>query len=55
LRLTFDAGAILLTGGGFALARSPDFLSISIGKAGIRALARGLFDRSGKREFTSRQ
>jgi short-subunit dehydrogenase len=38
------SGAILLTGGGFALAPSPDFLSISIGKAGIRALARGLFE-----------
>jgi NAD(P)-dependent dehydrogenase (short-subunit alcohol dehydrogenase family) len=33
------SGAILLTGGGFALAPSADFLSISIGKAGIRALA----------------
>jgi NAD(P)-dependent dehydrogenase (short-subunit alcohol dehydrogenase family) len=38
------SGAILLTGGGFALAPSPDYLSISIGKAGIRALAHGLFD-----------
>jgi short-subunit dehydrogenase len=38
------SGAILLTGGGFALAPSPDFLSISIGKAGIRALAHGLFE-----------
>jgi NAD(P)-dependent dehydrogenase (short-subunit alcohol dehydrogenase family) len=38
------SGAILLTGGGFALAPSPDFLSISIGKAGIRALALGLFE-----------
>jgi NAD(P)-dependent dehydrogenase (short-subunit alcohol dehydrogenase family) len=37
------SGAILLTGGGFALAPSPDYLSISIGKAGIRALAHGLF------------
>jgi hypothetical protein len=33
-----------LTGGGFALAPSPDYLSISIGKAGIRALAHGLFE-----------
>jgi NAD(P)-dependent dehydrogenase (short-subunit alcohol dehydrogenase family) len=38
------SGAILLTGGGFALAPSADFLSISIGKAGIRALALGLFE-----------
>lgn len=37
-------GTILLTGGGFALAPHPDYLSISIGKAGIRALAQGLFD-----------
>ena len=29
-----SSGAILLTGGGFALAPSPDYLSISIGKAG---------------------
>ena len=39
-----NSGAILLTGGGFALAPSPDYLSISIGKAGIRALAHGLFE-----------
>jgi short-subunit dehydrogenase len=38
------AGAILLTGGGFALAPSPDYLSLSIGKAGIRALTLGLFE-----------
>jgi short-subunit dehydrogenase len=38
------SGAILLTGGGFALAPSADYLSISIGKAGIRALAHGLFE-----------
>jgi NAD(P)-dependent dehydrogenase (short-subunit alcohol dehydrogenase family) len=38
------SGAILLTGGGFALAPSPDYLSISIGKAGIRALAHALFE-----------
>jgi NAD(P)-dependent dehydrogenase (short-subunit alcohol dehydrogenase family) len=38
------SGAILLTGGGFALAPSPDYLSISIGKAGLRALAHGLFE-----------
>lgn len=39
-----DAGTILLTGGGFAMQPSPDYLSLSIGKAGIRALAQGLFD-----------
>lgn len=38
------SGAILLTGGGFALAPHPDYLSVSIGKAGIRALAHGLFE-----------
>jgi NADP-dependent 3-hydroxy acid dehydrogenase YdfG len=38
------SGAILLTGGGFGLAPSPDYLSLSIGKAGIRALALGLFE-----------
>jgi short-subunit dehydrogenase len=38
------SGAILLTGGAFALAPTPDYLSISIGKAGIRALAHGLFE-----------
>ncbi|MCB5186786.1 SDR family NAD(P)-dependent oxidoreductase [Methylobacillus caricis] len=37
-------GTILLTGGGFALYPSPDYLSLSIGKAGIRALALGLFE-----------
>jgi len=39
-----NSGAILLTGGGFALAPSADYLSVSIGKAGIRALAHGLFE-----------
>ncbi|KPY92152.1 Short-chain dehydrogenase/reductase SDR [Pseudomonas tremae] len=38
------AGTILHTGGGFALYPSPDFLSLSIGKAGIRALVLGLFE-----------
>jgi short-subunit dehydrogenase len=38
------SGAILLTGGGLALAPSPNYLSLSIGKAGIRALALGLFE-----------
>lgn len=39
-----DSGTLLLTGGGFALSPHPDYLSISIGKAGIRALALGLFE-----------
>jgi short-subunit dehydrogenase len=38
------AGSVLLTGGGFALHPHPDYLSLSIGKAGIRALAQGLFE-----------
>ena len=38
------AGTILLTGGGFALYPSADYLSLSIGKAGIRALGLGLFE-----------
>jgi short-subunit dehydrogenase len=38
------SGTILLTGGGFALEPNPEYLSLSIGKAGIRALARGLFE-----------
>lgn len=38
------SGSILLTGGGYALKPNPDYLSLSIGKAGIRALAYGLFD-----------
>jgi NAD(P)-dependent dehydrogenase (short-subunit alcohol dehydrogenase family) len=37
-------GSILLTGGGFALNPMPQFVSLSIGKAGIRALAQGLFE-----------
>ncbi|MFB2920979.1 MULTISPECIES: SDR family NAD(P)-dependent oxidoreductase [Aerosakkonema] len=37
-------GTILLTGGGFALYPSPDFASLSIGKAGIRNLAKILSD-----------
>jgi len=37
-------GTILLTGGGFALAPSADYLSLSIGKAGIRNLTLGLFE-----------
>lgn len=38
------SGSILLTGGGFGVQPHPDYLSLSIGKAGIRALALGIFD-----------
>lgn len=41
---TRGEGTILLTGGGYALNPSPDYLSLSIGKAGIHALAQGLFE-----------
>lgn len=37
-------GTILLTGGGLASEPNPEYLSLSIGKAGIRALAHGLFE-----------
>jgi short-subunit dehydrogenase len=38
------AGSIFITGGGFGIHPSPDFLPLSVGKAGIRAAAKGLFD-----------
>jgi short-subunit dehydrogenase len=38
------SGSILLTGGGYALKPNPDYLSLSIGKVGIRALAYCLFE-----------
>lgn len=38
------SGSILLTGGGFGVVPHPDFLSLSVGKAGIRTLALGLFE-----------
>ena len=37
-------GTILLTGGGFGLQPAPDHISMSVGKAGIRALVLGLFE-----------
>ena len=37
-----NSGAILLTGGGFALQPNPNFGSLAIGKAGIRNLAQSL-------------
>lgn len=36
-------GTILLTGGGFALSPSSEFLTLSLGKAGIRCLSQALF------------
>lgn len=36
-------GSIFLTGGGFGVDPSPDFLPISVGKAGIRAIAKAMF------------
>lgn len=44
LMLKNGSGTVLYTGGGFALSPHPEYLSISIGKAGIRALALGLFE-----------
>ena len=38
------SGTILLTGGGFGFSPPPEYLSIGIGKAGIRALTNGLFE-----------
>lgn len=38
------AGTILLTGGYFGIEPNPDFLSLSVGKAGIRAIALALFE-----------
>ena len=37
-------GGLVLTGGGLALEPSPEYLSLSIGKAGIRTLALSLFE-----------
>ncbi|RAI64782.1 short-chain dehydrogenase [Pseudomonas fluorescens] len=39
-----NSGSILLTGGFFGVNPNPDFLSLSLGKAGIRALTLGLFE-----------
>jgi short-subunit dehydrogenase len=38
------SGTVLLTGGGLSLAPDPDHISLSIGKAGIRAMTLGLFE-----------
>lgn len=37
------SGTILLTGGGLAIAPSSDYLTLSVGKAGIRCIAQALF------------
>lgn len=39
-----NEGTILLTGGGLSLYPNPDYVSLGIGKAGIRSLALGLFE-----------
>src|SRR4029077_3835974 len=38
------AGTILLTGGGLSLAPNAEYISLSIGKAGVRAMALGIFE-----------
>jgi short-subunit dehydrogenase len=38
------SGTVLLTGGGYSLTPNPEYLSLSIGKAAIRALTLGLFE-----------
>lgn len=38
------SGTILLTGGGFAMSPQPEFISLSVGKAAIRALSQGVFE-----------
>jgi short-subunit dehydrogenase len=38
------SGTILFTGGGLSLAPNPELISLSIGKAGIRALTLGTFE-----------
>ena len=38
------SGTILLTGGGFSLAPNPEYISLSIGKAGLRAMTLGMFE-----------
>lgn len=38
------SGTILLTGGGFSLAPNAEYISLSIGKAGVRAMTLGIFE-----------
>ncbi|RKG98314.1 SDR family oxidoreductase [Corallococcus carmarthensis] len=47
--LARGSGTILLTGGMFAIKPSPEYLSLSIGKAGLRAMTQALFDTFRKR------
>lgn len=42
--LSRGKGSIFLTGGHFGLKPVPDYISLSVGKAGLRALALGAFD-----------
>lgn len=56
LQLTYEGlrqkqGTFLLTGGGLAIHPSPDYGSLSIGKAGIRSLAYQLHDRLKEEEI----
>lgn len=44
LMLAQGQGTVLLTGGKFGVMPSSEYISLSIGKAGIRSLARGLFE-----------
>ncbi|ACZ77687.1 short-chain dehydrogenase/reductase SDR [Dickeya parazeae Ech586] len=44
LMLAQGKGTILLTGGRFGVMPAPEYISLSVGKAGIRSLAIGLFD-----------
>ena len=37
-------GSILLTGGGFGVEPTPDFINVSVAKAGLRAAAKALFE-----------
>lgn len=38
------SGTVLLTGGIFGITPNPDYLSLSVGKAGVRNLVHGIFD-----------
>lgn len=38
------SGTILLNGGGFSLAPNAEYISLSIGKAGVRAMTLGIFE-----------
>ncbi|MCH5050788.1 SDR family NAD(P)-dependent oxidoreductase [Pectobacterium aquaticum] len=44
MMLAQGQGTILLTGGRFGVIPAPEYISLSIGKAGIRSLVMGLFD-----------